>query len=210
MTVYVYWIHFDNHSDIFKEGYVGVTSDIKRRFKAHSHKSNKDNKTLLESIENGAKLTVINQFENRKEALDLERYYRPKANIGWNIIPGGIDPPKQYGRSYIRKIGLKASQETKNKMSKSHKGLFWFNDGFKNIKSKTCPEGFNPGKLPHKTYKLINKTNIGKSGIEVFTPLGLFSTIKEASIAHNMSWDKVNSRIKNNKYPDWGKTHNKI
>lgn len=39
------------------------------------------------------------------------------------------------------------SEKTKKKMSETHKELRWFNNGTKNIMSKTCPEGFIPGRL---------------------------------------------------------------
>ena len=35
MTTSVYWIHRPEHTDMFTQGYVGITKDIKRRFKAH-------------------------------------------------------------------------------------------------------------------------------------------------------------------------------
>lgn len=45
------------------------------------------------------------------------------------------------------------SEETKQKISigvkgnTNTKGLFWFNNGIKNIMSHSCPEGFVPGRL---------------------------------------------------------------
>lgn len=59
--------------------------------------------------------------------------------------------------NYLHHKGKNHSKEVKRRMSESKKGelnpsfgTHWFNNGTKNIKSKTCPEGFVPGRLKRK------------------------------------------------------------
>ena len=40
-----------------------------------------------------------------------------------------------------------SSEEWKKKISEARKGKHWYNNGTKNIWSKTCPEGFVPGRI---------------------------------------------------------------
>ena len=39
------------------------------------------------------------------------------------------------------------SAEAKKKMGEAHKGKHWYNNGVTSIQTKTCPEGFVPGRL---------------------------------------------------------------
>ena len=43
--------------------------------------------------------------------------------------------------------GKHHSEETLKKISEAGKGKHWYNDGTKSIMSKTCPEGFVPGRI---------------------------------------------------------------
>lgn len=88
----VYWIHLPIQNDINTQGYVGITSNFKRRMQAHLdnskqyHFKNAINKygwkNLIKSI----------LYENiiLQEALEIEEKLRPKQNIGWNSQKGGI------------------------------------------------------------------------------------------------------------------------
>ena len=43
--------------------------------------------------------------------------------------------------------GRTLSEEARKKISESKKGSYFFNNGVKNIRAKTCPEGFVPGRI---------------------------------------------------------------
>ena len=43
--------------------------------------------------------------------------------------------------------GIPHSEETRKKMSEALKSKYWYNNGVKNIRAKTCPEGFVPGRI---------------------------------------------------------------
>lgn len=162
MTTYLYWIHYPEHSDPMTEGYIGITKDLKRRFKAHSIS---DNKKVRYGIKKGAKMSVIGQFNTKENALTEEQRLRPSEQIGWNIVPGGGAPPanpwnkgrkgrqpnhntsglsKGHGWNRGTKGVMKAwnkgltgaqkhSEETKQKMSESHKGIVFTDEHRKNI-----------------------------------------------------------------------------
>ena len=44
-------------------------------------------------------------------------------------------------------FGKHHSEETRKKMSEALKSKYWYNNGVKNIRAKTCPEGFVPGRI---------------------------------------------------------------
>ena len=35
----VYWIHHPEHTDMFSQGYIGISEDTKRRFRDHQKKN---------------------------------------------------------------------------------------------------------------------------------------------------------------------------
>ena len=90
----VYWIHLPNQNDIFKEGYIGITSNYKLRLKAYIKKSNKNNNHFKNAITkygwNNLLKEIIHSNMSLKEALKLEELYRPLQNIGWNSQKGGV------------------------------------------------------------------------------------------------------------------------
>lgn len=206
MTVYVYWIHFLEHTDPYTEGYIGISKNPTKRFSYHCNKNSSDNYFLYESLKKGAIQSIIHECESREEALKLESQYRPAENIGWNIISGGGITPDQTGKRFGPKHGMygkKHKPESNQKRSQSLKGLKWWNNGVINVKSKDCPAGFKNGKITFTKYTIRNKGNIGKSGKAIITPHGKFNTISEAARNLNMSWDKVSYRIHNDKFVDW-------
>ena len=90
----VYWYHLETHLDPYKEGYIGVTKDIKRRhldhFKPHKRKLRFHKAIELYGKAN-IKRSILKDGLNKQEAYDLEYQYRPTARIGWNLAIGGDD-----------------------------------------------------------------------------------------------------------------------
>jgi len=87
----VYWIHTKNHSDKLSQGYIGITCNFKERLR--SHKRNKKKTKLTDAIKsygwNNLQKEILHSNISLKKALDLERIYRIRPNIGWNIQKGG-------------------------------------------------------------------------------------------------------------------------
>jgi predicted GIY-YIG superfamily endonuclease len=88
----VYWIRLENHTDVYKEGYVGITSNFTERIKSHK-KNNRVSHLTNATKKYGWKNLVIDiLFINltQQQALDFEASFRPSCNIGWNSQQGGI------------------------------------------------------------------------------------------------------------------------
>lgn len=205
---YVYWIKYFNHSDPYKDGYVGITNNPKKRFKYHSNIKSSDNPILLNAIKKGAEIYEIHTVCSKEEALKLEEMYRPHESIGWNIIKGGSAPPSQKGKKFGSHHGFKGGHHTnehKQKMSMFFKQQKWYNDGTINKRSISCPEGFVEGRLVYKSPNLSTegRKKIGRAGKAISTPFGTFNTIRAASITLDIKENKVSYYVHNSKYCDW-------
>jgi hypothetical protein len=98
-TAYVYWLHLKEHTDVFSEGYVGVTTrEIEVRFKEHCRKAKSTSSSY------SALHTVLNEYAiediiisrlcvcTAAQAYYIESIFRPFKNMGWNTSEGGKLP----------------------------------------------------------------------------------------------------------------------
>jgi hypothetical protein len=135
MNTSVYWIRHKDHTDIFSQGYVGVSKNTEARFKRHSKYS--DNQHLKAAIKKYGWNNLIKQIVLIGEEIycyNLELKIRPTKQIGWNIAEGGAKPPiAQYrGDNYVSPlkgksrltpwlIGRKVSNKEKQLISERRK-----------------------------------------------------------------------------------------
>jgi group I intron endonuclease len=90
----VYWIHHTDHTNIFSQGYVGVSNDFERRIRHHktkpqnAHLANAINKYGWDNLVKKVLLIAEDTY-----CYDIEAKLRPSDNIGWNLIFGGGKPP---------------------------------------------------------------------------------------------------------------------
>lgn len=96
---HLYWIHLEDHTDPFTEGYIGVSTQPKVRFRQHtSDTATGAGSQIVRQVANELGITALRHtalasFTSREEARTEERNYRPKTNIGWNIwVGGGVSP----------------------------------------------------------------------------------------------------------------------
>lgn len=118
--VSVYWIRHQDHTDMFSQGYIGVSSKPKLRWNHHfSQPTNVHMKNAIAKYgwDNLVKQVVL--VSDNAYCLDIEKKLRPIDFIGWNATVGGGMPPKP--KKGMGK-GRKLSQETKDKLSKAGKG----------------------------------------------------------------------------------------
>lgn len=90
---YIYWIKKKEHTNIFSEGYVGISNSPERRLIEHSlNESIVGNN--IRKYRDDIELVVIYHFKNKEDALSKEKELRPRKRIGWNIAVGGQTPPE--------------------------------------------------------------------------------------------------------------------
>lgn len=107
--------------------YYGVTNNVRTRFSGHKTKNNKAPVSCAirkYNLNVDSHCTVL--FEGTyDECLVLEAQYRPRANMGWNVLPGGgnlkngivsniggtVGPCSQSRRDSIKKARLKTKKE---------------------------------------------------------------------------------------------------
>jgi hypothetical protein len=119
MASVVYWIAHKSHTDMFSQGYIGVSNNHTKRWYTHSWKT--ENVHFFNAIkkygwDNLDKKIVL--IAEDGYCLDIEKKLRPSKNIGWNIAMGGGKPPSATGK----KFGP-MSEATKAKVSASKKGF---------------------------------------------------------------------------------------
>jgi predicted GIY-YIG superfamily endonuclease len=93
---FLYWIHNDSHTDMTKEGYIGVSYRPHRRL--WEHKKTTENPALRRAFEKyQVKMTILLEAEE-DYCYEIEAKLRPSKKIGWNIAEGGFKPPNLTGR----------------------------------------------------------------------------------------------------------------
>lgn len=102
MTCSVYWIRCKDHTDMFSQGYIGVSKNAGRRFAQHQSRS--ENPHLKHAIEkygweNLVKTEIL--ISNEAYCLEVETKLRPTEKIGWNICVGGGMPPLLVGQTAL-------------------------------------------------------------------------------------------------------------
>ena len=145
----VYWIHTKDHSDIFSEGYIGVSNNAKTRWKSGHQWQVKNNmhpnirltNAINEHGWNNLVMEVI-LIADSDYCHNIEQKLRPSEEIGWNLAIGGGKPPvaKFRGEDYVSPLkgvsrstpwmigrtpsnkGVRSSKEACAKMSIAGKG----------------------------------------------------------------------------------------
>ena len=131
----VYWIHHPTHTDMFSQGYIGVSVDAERRWEEHLKKS--DNRHLKSAINKYGWDTLVKKqilISDKQYCLDIEKKIRPTDDIGWNLVTGGGFPPIRYGNkdrlgSISWSRGKKLSDEHRKNLSTAHIGKVAWNKG---------------------------------------------------------------------------------
>ncbi len=202
----VYWIHKPEEVDMFTQGYVGVSGNFAKRLEAH--KAGNGNKNVYEAFQTQLNIVIETVFEgSEEECYNYEKQLRPQSSLGWNISEGGGKPPSSKGNKARAK---KASESLKGrkitwgaKISAGRKGKSNSPEAIARGVATRKANGvqvWNKGKKTGpQTLDIIERRRIsmkGKNAKSVRTPLGLFPSISEAAIAHNVIVQTLHARIK--------------
>jgi predicted GIY-YIG superfamily endonuclease len=135
MRTSVYWIRHKDHTDMFSQGYIGISKNIEKRFEQHFKRTK--NRHLKFAIEKYGEENLIKQqilVADESYCLDIELKLRPNKDIGWNCTLGGGKPPVALkGRKHSVPSwnkGMPLTDETKKKISNKVSNL-WENTEYR-------------------------------------------------------------------------------
>jgi len=164
----VYWIHTPEHTNIFEQGYVGVTGRFERRIWEHSKLNT--NPHLGYAIQKHGWDNLIKEqviIADEEYCLEMEAKLRPTESIGWNIVIGGGMPPKakkgmNLGNQAWNK-GLSWSDEAKEKISDGVTKL-WKNSEYRQAMSDAHKGKPSSRKGTKNSEEHRKKISIGNTG----------------------------------------------
>lgn len=92
---YVYWIHLPEHTDMTKEGYIGITNNIEERFRIHRGSYNERCTHVARAIKKYKEKLIFDVIleANYDYCMNIENKLRNAPNVGWNIAIGGGNSP---------------------------------------------------------------------------------------------------------------------
>ena len=153
----VYWIRKVEHTNIYTEGYVGVSTNVERRWREHiteARANRHPNSFLCNVIIKHYPDNLIFEIvylSNEDNCYNYEEMLRPKTNIGWNLRSGGpVGKITEEGRKAISAKALGKKLTEKEKERRGYNSYIKLN-GFiskqkyrelMQIKSKTVPEKY--------------------------------------------------------------------
>jgi hypothetical protein len=144
--VSVYWIRHQDHTDMFSQGYVGISNNVKRRMLNHFSKpSNTHLKNAINKYgwKNLVKEVVL--LADKDYCLDIEKKLRPTDFIGWNATAGGGMPPR--AKKGMGK-GRSVSEETRKKLSEAGKGRKFSMESIEKIRQAALKQWFRQKNTP--------------------------------------------------------------
>lgn len=89
---YLYWIRTEEMTDIFTQGYVGIS--VRPEYRFYQHKQNAKsgkvyNKAFLKALKDGTAFQQIILIGSVQYCKDVEKALRPLFYVAWNVAPGG-------------------------------------------------------------------------------------------------------------------------
>jgi len=169
MATSVYWIHHPDHTDMFSQGYIGVSNDIGRRWESHKNRTQNGHlKNAIKSYgwDNLVKKVIL--IADRWYCLMIETRLRPTNNIGWNHAFGGGCPPDATGNKHRLGMspsnkGVPCSDEAKAKISAKKMGSIPWNKGIPTSEETKKKQSLAKiGKPSHRKGAVLSDETIAK------------------------------------------------
>jgi len=165
MSSVVYWIHHPEHTDMFTQGYIGVTKNFKTRMS--DHMNNVKNYPIVRAVKkygwDGLVKKIILIAES-DYCFDIEVKLRPEGQIGWNIKKGGEVPPDRTGQQPWNK-GIETPDHVKEKLRQTKLGIVGNRKGKENSPEHRAKikasKALNPYVLNEKQRQIISERNLG-------------------------------------------------
>ena len=118
----VYWIRKVEHTNIYTEGYVGVSTNVERRWReliTEARANRHPNSFLCNAINEHYPDNLIFEIvylSNEDNCYNYEEMLRPETSIGWNLRSGGpVGKMSEEGRKAIsnKTLGKKLTEKEK-------------------------------------------------------------------------------------------------
>lgn len=169
---FVYWIHHKDHTDIFTQGYVGITDrTVEKRYSEHKQYAfaQKKNMPLYNAMRKYGDDIVIDTIviAELEYVAEVEKKLRSEQYIGWNLAIGGDTPYRHVftdedrarcsERLRHRKISDSFRRKTSERMKNTVKSAEW---------NKKIGDTLRGRKLPEEHRKAISEGQIGSKHSE--------------------------------------------
>jgi group I intron endonuclease len=176
----VYWVHRPEHTDILRQGYVGISKRFERRIWEHLKLT--QNRYLKNAINKYGWNNLVKEkvlIGKEDYCLEIEAKLRPADKIGWNLVKGGNKPPvnrwnagtKGLMTSWLK--GKSLPEEIKQKVSVGVKKLWQdpeyrqhMSDVHKGKPSPMAGKKHSPETIEHLRLVKIGKPS-GKKGMKM-------------------------------------------
>lgn len=155
----VYWIHKPEHTNITKQGYVGITNGMARERWADHKRAARKNPNKHCAVVNwvickhpNLIYEIVVVADTREYCEHIEGLLRPTNRIGWNIARGGLPVDTMMGGIATRKRWIKYwidnPDEAATRWWKTEQALL--NKQAIEYRKATKPKPFTQDRKPHK------------------------------------------------------------
>lgn len=182
----VYWYHLTQHTDPYREGYIGVTSNLKFRHYQHSKGVKGCGKILHQAFQKYGETQIIKTVlhtVSKEEAYLLENQYRPVQWTGWNIAIGGGLPPDTTGRIDSPEVRQRrADSVRKAKAGRSYPSKFKGTSGRYTVEQRALLGSYHKGKTISEAHRLASSEKLSGENSR---------NAKEINLVHRDNPDQV-------------------
>lgn len=172
MTANIYWLRHKDHSDLFNQGYIGVSKNPKERIRHHFKNAFNDyhsDKVLSKAIKKYGKESIICDIllsASSEYCYEIEKKLRPKAFVGWNMTIGGYHTPNynpkgnKQSKEIVKKRTQTIIQKRNNQSVGMDKAVLVNGIRYNNIKKASEANGISYSQLKR---KLRNHCDVEKT-----------------------------------------------